>query len=382
MRSSEVVRVRVTRWVVAPVGLVVLTLVVLAGCSNPDDHAGIPDVRLVSYRTPTMGTWGTITIATADSAITQASALRAKDGWDHVNELMSNWSQTSEISRVNREAGSDTVAVDPELALVLGEALSVAEASNGAFDVTVEPLVRIWGFLGGEPRVPDAESIASTLSRIGWHKVYFDVGNARVFYREPTLRVDLGGIAKGYGVDLATKHLRSAGETSAMINLSGNIRTIGTPPGREEWSVGIRDPRDRVSFLGTLRIAEAALATSGQYEQFVSVDGKRYGHILDPRTGWPVEGVLSVTVLAPTAMMADAWSTAFFVMGVEEAKAVASSSDDLQLIIIESGDMESDGMESRERSGSRIVDTVWVEASLAESFRLIDEADFAQIRLF
>lgn len=332
--------------------------------SNPTDAA---NERSVAYRTEVMGTWGTVTIVTADSTASGKVASAALETWHHVDRLLSNWKETSELSRMNGEAGSDTVAVDRELAFVLGRALEVADASGGAFDVTVEPLVRLWGFLGGTPHVPDAADIDAVRARTGWKNVWLDPLSHRVRFGIPGLKVDLGGIAKGYGVDLAYQVLREAG-VSGMVDLSGNIRTLGTPPGRDAWYVGVRDPRDRVPYFARLKLHEAAMATSGQYEQFVAKDGKKFGHILDPRTGWPAEGLLSVTVLATSATDADAWATALFVMGPEKARETAKLRADLGVILVEDG------------QGGK--DVVWVEDEVGEAFELVSGVEFVEVREF
>ncbi|MEZ4650265.1 MAG: FAD:protein FMN transferase [Candidatus Eisenbacteria bacterium] len=355
------------------------------------DAAHSPDERSVHYRTEVMGTWGTVTIVTADSVASAEVAATALETWHHVDRLLSNWKETSELSRVNREAAVDTVETDRELSFVLGRALQIAEASGGAFDVTVEPLVRLWGFLGGTPHVPSADDIEKTRRGIGWQNVWLDAPGHRVAYALPGLKVDLGGIAKGYGVDLAYGALREAG-VSGMADLSGNIRTLGTPPGRDAWVVGIRDPRDRLPFFAKLRLGEAAMATSGQYEQFVTQDGREFGHILDPRTGWPAEGLLSVTVLAPTATEADAWATALFVLGPARAREVAKQNPDLAVVLVEDArhaaaheggaDGATDGKPGGVGSSDGLRDVVWVEADVASRFELIPTATFLEVRPF
>lgn len=334
-----------------------------------------------------MGTWGTVTIVTADSSASADVAESALETWHHVDRLLSNWKESSELSRVNREAAVDTVETDRELAFVLGRALEISDASGGAFDVTVEPLVRLWGFLGGTPHVPAAREIDETRDGIGWQKVWLDPPSHRVAFASPGLKVDLGGIAKGYGVDLAYGVLREAG-VSGMADLSGNIRTLGTPPGRDAWVVGIRDPRDRLPYFAKLTLGEAAMATSGQYEQFVAQDGREYGHILDPRTGWPAEGLLSVTVLAPTATDADAWATALFVLGPERAREVAKQDPNLAVVLVEDGrhaakhEANAAGGTSAEDDAEVPSDVVWVEADVAPRFELVEGTDFLEVREF
>jgi thiamine biosynthesis lipoprotein len=272
------------------------------------------------------------------------------------------------VARINREAGTDTISVHPEVAWVIDAALRVGSQSGGAFDITVEPLVRLWGFLGGTPHVPGETEIEAARARTGLSLLALDPDKETLAFRREDVRIDLGGIAKGYGVDAAARSLRKLGIANAMVEISGNITVMGSPPGHEAWTIGIRDPRDQVPYVGVLSLSDRSVATSGKYEQFVDVGGHTYGHILDPRTGWPSEGVLSVTVVAPSAMEADAWGTAFFVMGPPRAKALAAARDDLALVMIVPG------------AGR---DTLWVERSLEDRFRLEPEArDFLVLYFF
>lgn len=335
------------------------------GCSERTEQiAGSALPRSVLYKAPTMGTWGAITLVTADSVASAPVAAEAKAAWDKVNGSMSNWVESSELSRINRMAGQGATEIDAEVAAVLARALDIGAESGGAFDVTVEPLVRLWGFLGGTPHVPASEEIEVLLGRIGLDQIEFDRASRTVQFRDPNLKVDFGGIAKGYGVDLAIEAVVQAEEArapgrpvNAMINLSGNIRTVGSPAGRDFWRVGVRDPRDRMTYFATLKLREAAMATSGNYEQFVAEDGKHYGHILDPRTGWPTDQLLSATAITPSAMDADGWATALYVLGPEKAREFVLSRDDLRAVLIEPG-----------ADGER--DIVWVDKRLESIFEL------------
>jgi thiamine biosynthesis lipoprotein len=295
-----------------------------------------------------MGTTATLQLAGADSVAIANLAYDALVGFHHVDSLLSNWTEDSEIARVNRKAGSGWVTLHPELRPILSTADTVYGESIGAFDLTIEPLARLWGFLGGKPHVPPRGDVESTHDLVGWQHVRIEADRIR-FDREG-IGLDLGGIAKGYGVDLAAARLDAAGASSFLLDLSGNMIVRGAPPQREVWRIGIRDPRDLLPHLGTLAVTDVALATSGDYEQFVADSGARYGHILDPRTGWPAEGMAQVTVLAGSAMLADAWSTALFVLGPDAARELAAGRDDLSCILIERG-------ESAEL-------TVWIEESL------------------
>lgn len=339
-----------------------IALVAVAAIVRADAKATAADVeslRVIAYPTHTMGTYANVSIVATDSLSARPAALAAHRALARVDSLMSNWTQTSEIARINAHAGRETLAVQPEVAEVIGRALEIGEASHGAFDVTVEPLVRLWGFLGGTPHVPEPAAITETLAHTGLEHVVFDPDDATIAFTLPDLRIDLGGIAKGYGVDAAAHALATAGVTEALVDVSGNMLAMGHPPGREAWVIGIRDPRDRDPYFATLTLADRAIATSGAYEQFVAKDGKRYGHILDPRTGWPSQGVISVTIVAEAATDADAWGTALFALGPDGARAMALERDDIAAVLVIPG---------------ATVDTVFVEDALADDFTLVPDS--------
>ncbi len=310
--------------------------------------------RAVVFRTRTMGAWASLTLVTADSAAVADLARASLLSLHHTDSLMTNWTATSEVARINGTAGAGATVVEPEVAAVLALAGDVTAASGGAFDITVEPLVRLWGFIGGTPRVPEAAALAAARGLVGWNRVSFEPASGRFGLPDAGMRIDLGGIAKGYGVDRVAALLHRAGVTDALVDLTGNMAAIGTAPGRapgqEGWVIGIRDPRDRGPYLATIRLRDRCISTSGDYVQFVSEGGRRFGHILDPRTGWPAHGLSSATVVAMQAATADAWSTALFVLGPVEARRVAAARDDIDAALLEPV------------PGGR--DTLWVESSL------------------
>ncbi len=317
--------------------------------------AALAAVRPFSFPLRVMGTYANVTLVAADSASAGPAARAAHRALERVDSLMSNWTTTSEIARVNRVAAHGTATVEPEVARVLAAALQVGRQSGGAFDVTVEPLVRAWGFLGGSPHVPDSATVRKAFAAVGERRLRFDPEQRTLAFDRPDVRVDLGGIAKGYGVDAARRALETRGVTDALVDLSGNMYALGHPPDADAWRIGIRDPRDRMPYFARLRLTGRAIATSGKYEQFVAANGRTYGHIIDPRTGVPAEGLISVTVLAPEAMWADAWGTALFVLGPAAARAKALERDDLDAVLVAPG---------------AAVDTVYVERSLESRFTL------------
>jgi FAD:protein FMN transferase len=335
--------------------LFVLTSVAIAPGAQADDAA-----RAVRFDVRTMGTVGAVTVITPDSASVAAIAERALGAFGAVDARLSNWNPHSELSAVNAGLDVGPVELSAEAAVVITAALRIARESDGAFDPTVEPLVRLWGFLGGTPRVPDRTAIESARTRTGYGYLRLAGDPLTLVADRSGMRIDLGGIAKGHAVDLAHAILREAGIEHALVDLSGNMRALGHPPGRASWTLGVRDPDRRDGWFARLRLYDDAVATSGNYEQFVDADGHRYGHVLDPRSGWPVEGLDGVTVLAPTALLADAWATALLVQGPERARVTAAERGDLHVVLVQSAS-----------SGVRIV---WVESSLAGRFDLVPDA--------
>ena len=359
-----------TRAAIAGGSLALALLTALGATMAPGD--GAPVRRAVAWTVRTMGTYGRVTIATADSAATGPDAERALAAFRRVDSLMSNWTATSEVARLNREAAAAPVTVHPEVATVLDASLRIGRESGGAFDITVEPLIRAWGFLGGPRRVPAAPEIQAALAHVGLRWLQYDAATRRLRFDHEGVRIDLGGIAKGYAVDVAAESLKARGVTDALVDLSGNMVALGRSPtsaASDGWRIGIRDPRDRVPYVARLTIRDEAISTSGQYEQFVAADGTTYGHIVNPRTGWPSKGLISVTVVSPTAMECDGWDTPLFVMGPADARRQARALDRLAAVLIEPG------------AGS--VDTMWVEETLRDRVVLEPAARaFIHVRYF
>lgn len=222
----------------------------------------------------------------------------------------------SEISRLNEKAGKSPVTLSPAAFDLIKQAKNYGHLTKGAFDLTVAPLLRLWGFYRGQGRRPEPDKIQEILGLIGYQKVELAEPQRTVFLPQPGMAVDLGGIAKGWAVDELVKILRQNGIREALVDLGGNIYGLGRPNG---WQVGVKDPRDKTRILAVLKLRDQAVATSGDYERYFTIAERRYCHIFDPRTGWPVaNGVASVTVVAPTGLQADALSTSLFVLGPDQ----------------------------------------------------------------
>ena len=253
-----------------------------------------------------------------------------------INALASALSVTdaqSEIARLN-ETGS--AALSEETAALLAAALELSRRTDGAFDPTVYPLVRLWGFTGETQAVPGSAELQRALAAVGTENVLQSGQN--VTLRNGAM-LDFGGIAKGYAAEKCAKLLEAAGIEAALLSLGGNVQTVGTKPDGSAWAVGIADPENPTQAIATLTFTcSLALVTSGGYQRYFEEDGVRYHHILDPKTGYPARsGLASVTILAESGTLADALSTALFVMGLDAAAEFWRGSDDFEAVFVTDG---------------------------------------------
>ncbi len=283
---------------------------------------------------------------------TDSHAIEA--AWDVlelVGEYESRWSYfraESEIAAINAAASQGPVPVCGDLFELLRRSQSLWEETGGAFDLTAAPLWELWGFARREGRVPDDAAVAEALRFVGMDRVELDGPGSTVRFQNPGVRLNLGAIGKGYVVDRCAERLVAAGVGGFL--LSGGLSSMvaqGRPPGaaRDGWIVGVRNPLRPDRRVARLVLRDRALATSGSYIQSFRFGGKRFGHVIDPRTGRPSDGMLSTTVLAPSAERADALSTAFYVMGVERAIEFCRTRPELGAVLI---------APSRTRGGSSV----------------------------
>jgi FAD:protein FMN transferase len=288
---------------------------------------------------PAMGAFLSVTVPPEQAAQLPDYARRGRQISNEMEERLSRFRPASEISRINREAGGPPLRVSADTARLLTIALREAQAARGAFDPTVAPLVELWGFGGKAPvTVPAPAKIRAALAVTGYSHIYVETEGPSAQLGLPGMALDLGGIAKGYAVDRVFEEMAAAGRPNFMVNMAGNLRVMGGPdgPGRKEpWKIGVRNPFDESEILGVLRLTDgAAVATSGNYERFVEIDGKRFAHIVDPRTGRPVAGMAGVTVVAPSATVADALSTALYVLGPQEGAALLRTRPDCEALFV------------------------------------------------
>jgi len=271
-----------------------------------------------------MGTSVEVRVFGGDPATRTAATDEAFGAMVEVDRLMSNWKADSEVTTANRDAADFPVRLSDPLFSVIEAGQLVSDRSSGAFDMTVGPAMQLWGFRSRKPHIPTADEIAALRAVVNYRNVVLDGAEHTMRFVHPGMEIDLGGIAKGFAVELAAGALRRR-HLGGFIDAGGNQYMLGLPPGKPAWTVGVRDPDHADRLLGTLELPEGSVSTSGQYANFLTVDGRRYGHILDPRTLMPSDASLSVTLFSPDGTLADAVSKAAFVLGPTRGLAVIDS---------------------------------------------------------
>jgi len=263
------------------------------------------------------------------------------DEIDRLEQQLTVYRETSEVSRLNQLAADVPVPVEAGLFNLLCLAAQITEEAGGAYDIATGALVKAWGFYKGPRRVPADEQLANALSQIGMKHVVFDRTTRTVQFLRPGLEINLGSIGKGYALDRAASLLREESHLNCALLHGGHssVYAIGTEPGNERgWTVGIRHPCQPDCRLGVVRLRDRALGTSAATFQHLDYNGRKLGHILDPRSGWPAEGMAGVTVVAPSAALADALSTAFFIMGVDASRTYCESHREIGAVLISARD--------------------------------------------
>ncbi len=289
-----------------------------------------------------MGTSTALTaMGSADQKETLTQALLAgEDALRQVEAMMSSYKPDSELSVFNSAPAGQFVEMSPEFMAVMRTAKQLADDSDGTFDVTVRPLIKLWKLAGDTKQLPTQEAIDLARSQIGWRHIELRAGGAVRLTDE--VSVDLGGIAKGYGIDRAVAAMQQARCATGVVDAGGDVRFFGEKANGKRWIFRVDNPFGSGHLETFFEMSAGSVCTSGNYRRFAKIDGKRYSHIIDPRTGWPADAAPSMTVIAPTAILADGWATALSVLGpdglellpsgVEAMLIVGSSADDWRAI--------------------------------------------------
>ena len=264
-----------------------------------------------------MGATISIILYGDDMAKMEAAIDSAFDEARRLDRMLSNYRPDSEWSMINRDAAAWPVEVSPELFQLLSDCLRYSRESDGAFDISVGPLMSVWGFRKGSGALPDPAEIARALQHVGYSHLRLDPAARTVQFDRSGMEIDPGGIGKGYAVDRMVDVLRRSGFTAALVAASSSsIYGMGAPPGETRgWKVSISDPRDHRKSLAEVFLKDMSMSTSGSYEKFSRAGGRVYSHIMDPRIGYPAQGTSQVTVVAPRTMDSEAWAKPYFING-------------------------------------------------------------------
>lgn len=258
-----------------------------------------------------------------DQTRLRAAADDAADEVRRLDHMLSNYIPSSEWSEVNKFAADRPVKVSPELFELLAACVEYSRASEGAFDISVGPLMKVWGFYKGSGHLPHRAEIRGALAHVGYRNIQLDATNHTVHFANHGVELDPGGIGKGYAVDRMMDVLRRDGIEVALVSGSGSsIYALGAPPSDPRgWKVTIKNPRNPSETMQDVYLKNESMSTSGNYEKFFFAEGKMYSHIMDPRTGWPAEGVLQVSVISPRTLDSEAWTKPYYINGRQWAAA-------------------------------------------------------------
>lgn len=297
--------------------LVLLLCLMLSSCS--------PD-RLSSYQKnkALLDTYVTITVVADSQEAADKAIENAFDVIEKFGNLVNFFSDKSELSAINRNAGIREVRVSPETLATIERAVFVSEKSGGAFDPTIGPEIKLWDFI--KKIRPTDDEIKKNLPLVNYKNIIIDRGRSTVFLKKQDMLLDLGGIAKGYAADLAVQSLKQKGITSGLVAVAGDIKAFGLKPDKKPWVVGIKNPRQKSiddEIIAKLSLSNKGISTSGDYERYFFIDGQRFHHLLVPATGQPAYSCQSVSVITDEGAINDAFSTALFILGPEKGLALA-----------------------------------------------------------
>ncbi len=324
---------------------------VAAACTSEPQSA--PQGGLARFEHQVMGTVIEAVLPQSDQPDRDATAARsAFAAFDDVDREMSEWRDDSPLSAINRAAGGAPLPAPPALREILRRAREISERSDGAFDVTWAALAGVWSFQALSPSLPSAAELERARSLVDYRLVEIDEPAGTVRLARPGMKIGLGGIAKGNALARAGAALRAAGVHAFLLSAGGQVLAGERDPTIGPWRVGIRDPRGpRDDFFAAIELDSTSVSTSGDYERFFLLDGKRYHHILDPRTGTPARGLRSATIVAQEPVLADALSTAVMVLGREGGRALVATFPGVEALVVdERGEVEATrGLEARLR---------------------------------
>ncbi len=293
--------------------LLLAVLIPIIGWSATSEHLGV--VR-EEGSIDAMGSVTTVVAYGHNSRRLQAAIADALDEMRRLDEMLSNYKPHSEWSEMNRSASRQPFHASEELFDLLAACVDYSRKSQGTFDISVGPLMKVWGFYKGTGRLADANAVSAALRSVGYQNIILDAQFRTVRFAKQGVELDPGGVGKGYAVDRMVELLRKDGVGSALVSAGGSsIYALGTPPGKHGWDIHLTNPRNSSESLDTVTLHDESLSTSGSCEKFFYADGKLWSHIMDPRTGYPSRGVLSVSVIAPKTLDSEVWAKPYYILG-------------------------------------------------------------------
>jgi len=264
-----------------------------------------------------MGSRFDISIVANDTISANNSINLAIEEITRIEKLISSWDKNSQTFEINKNAGIKPVKVDIELYKLIERSLAISKLTDGAFDISYASMDKIWKFDGSMKTMPSEEKIKASVAKVGFQNIVLDEENQTVFLKLKGMKIGFGAIGKGYAADKAKDLLLLKGVKAGIINASGDMNTWGTQPNGDEWTIAITNPLNKNNAFALLPISNKAVVTSGNYEKYVTFNNTKYTHIINPKTGYPSSGIISVSVFSPKAELADALATSIFVMGLE-----------------------------------------------------------------
>ncbi len=303
--------------------------------------SGLTHAQVLRNRTvKLMGSRWDITLVANDSLTATQNIDTVIAEVTRIENLISDWRSYTQISKVNQQAGIAPVVVDPEVFALTERAIRLSRLTNGAFDISFAAMDRIWKFDGSMNAMPSPEAIKNSVRNVGYQNIVLDRAKSTIFLKKKGMKIGFGALGEGYAADRCRQMMLARGIKAGIVNGSGDMSTWGTQPDGTPWTIGITNPLHRDTLFAVVPLRQPAVVTSGSYEKFVVFNGKRYAHIINPKTGYPATGVSSVTVFGPSAERANGFSTSMMVLGKDAGLKLIRQHPDYQYILItDAGDI-------------------------------------------
>lgn len=282
-----------------------------------------------------MGSRFDITIVDKDSASAEANIDAVITEVSRIEDLISDWRSYTQVSKVNQNAGIAPVKVDKEVFELTERAIRLSELTNGAFDISFAAMDRIWKFDGSMTSMPTPEAIKKSVAKVGYKNIILNKKESTIFLKLKGMKIGFGALGEGYAADQCKAMMMAKGVQAGIVNGSGDMNTWGKNPNGTSWNIGITDPKETDRFFAIVPLDSGAVVTSGSYEKFVTFNGKRYAHIINPKTGYPATGLCSVTVFGPNAELANGLSTSIMVLGKQAGLRLLKRFPEMSAILID-----------------------------------------------